>query len=212
VEKAGLRISVFPGIHLGDHLSRRCVTAPLQQPTRDWLPSLSGSAFMETSNLPPSADDFVPAWPCSRRGLPGRVYYYTRRWSFTPPFHPDPAFADRAVCFLWPFSGRLAPNGGVPAPGAIRRRALWSADFPRSRLARPRPPDQPDTISSYPIHLIHVNTFTSDCIFSGRFYLQEIDILLASFSIPLTLLRVTAKIYLAIVRNQREGFSFEEQM
>jgi hypothetical protein len=112
---------------------------------------------METSNLPPSADDFVPAWPCSRRGLPGRVYYYTRRWSFTPPFHPDPAFADRAVCFLWPFSGRLAPNGGVPAPGAIRRRALWSADFPRSRLAKPRSPDQPDTLSSYPIHLHQVN-------------------------------------------------------
>ena len=114
---------------------------------------------METSSLPPSADDFVPAWPCSRRGLPGHMHCCIRRWSFTPPFHPDPALADKAVCFLWPFSGRLAPNGGVPAPGAIRRRALWSADFPRSRLARPRPPDQPDTLSSYPIHLAQVNIF-----------------------------------------------------
>jgi hypothetical protein len=113
---------------------------------------------METSSLPPSADDFVPAWPCSRRGLPGRVHCCIRRWSFTPPFHPDPDLADKAVCFLWPFSGRLAPNGGVPAPGAIRRRALWSADFPRSRLARPRSPDQPDTRSSYSIRLHHVNT------------------------------------------------------
>jgi len=26
--------------------------------------------------------------------------------------------------FLWPSSGRLAPHGGFPAPGAIRRRAL----------------------------------------------------------------------------------------
>src|SRR5215213_3010158 len=38
--------------------------------------------------------------------------------------------------FLWPSSGRLAPHGGFPAPGAIRRRALWSADFPRSRQRR----------------------------------------------------------------------------
>ena len=38
--------------------------------------------------------------------------------------------------FLWPLSGRLTPHGGFPAPGAIRRRALWSADFPRSRQRR----------------------------------------------------------------------------
>jgi len=38
--------------------------------------------------------------------------------------------------FLWPLSGRFAPYGGFPAPGAIRRRALWSADFPRSRQRR----------------------------------------------------------------------------
>ena len=37
-----------------------------------------------------------------------------------------------AVCFLWPYSGRLAPPGSVPAPGVTRRCALWSADFPRS--------------------------------------------------------------------------------
>ena len=48
----------------------------------------------------------------------------------------------RGCLFLWPFSGRLTPLGGFPAPGAIRRRALWSADFPRSRkhktaIARP---------------------------------------------------------------------------
>src|SRR5512143_1170506 len=33
-------------------------------------------------------------------------------------------------------SGRLTPLGGFPAPGAIRRRALWSADFPRPRKHR----------------------------------------------------------------------------
>ena len=69
---------------------------------------------METSSLPPSADDFVPAWPCSRRGLPGRMHCCIRRWSLTPPFHPDPALADEGGLFLWPFSGRLAPHGGSP--------------------------------------------------------------------------------------------------
>ena len=33
-------------------------------------------------------------------------------------------------------SGRFTPLGGFPAPGAIRRRALWSADFPRPRQHR----------------------------------------------------------------------------
>jgi hypothetical protein len=158
---------------------------------------------METSSLPPSADDFVPAWPCSRRGLPGRMHCCVRRWSFTPPFHPDPALADKAVCFLWPFSGRLAPNGGVPAPGAIRRRALWSADFPRSRLAKPRPPDQPDTLSSYLILLNQVNGFSRleafCCMFGKsphrRLFSIEDGRHCRSTPIPLTLSVLTTKIY-----------------
>ncbi len=36
---------------------------------------------------PPAPKGFVPAWPCSRRGLPGRGCYHPRRWSLTPPFH-----------------------------------------------------------------------------------------------------------------------------
>jgi hypothetical protein len=43
-----------------------------------------------TSSLLPSSDGFVPAWPCSQRGLPGRLHYCRRRWSLTPPFHSDP--------------------------------------------------------------------------------------------------------------------------
>jgi hypothetical protein len=43
-----------------------------------------------TSSLLPSSDGFVPVWPCSRRGLPGRPHYCERRWSLTPPFHSDP--------------------------------------------------------------------------------------------------------------------------
>lgn len=42
---------------------------------------------METNSLPSSTDEIAPAWPCSRRGLPGRTHYCARRWSLTPPFH-----------------------------------------------------------------------------------------------------------------------------
>ena len=94
------------------------------------------SAHEVTSSLLPSSDGFVPAWPCSRRGLPGRPHYCERRWSLTPPFHSDPLPCGRGDLFLWPFSGRLTPHGGFPTPGAIRRRALWSADFPRSHAPR----------------------------------------------------------------------------
>lgn len=135
------------GAPLCDHLSGRRVAAPLDA-TYPGLALLSHKrARMKTSRLPPSADGFVPAWSCSRRGLPGHPYYYRCRWSFTPPFHhhpptPAPSPKGRGVggeggcLFLWPSSGRLAPHGGFPAPGAIRRRALWSADFPRSQQRR----------------------------------------------------------------------------
>ena len=101
-------------------------------------------AHMEASSLPPSADDFVPAWPCSRRGLPGRAHYCARRWSFTPPFHPyNPTTPPqnrgrlggvRSVSVA--LSGRFTPLDGYPAPGATRRHAQWSADFPRPRQRR----------------------------------------------------------------------------
>ena len=76
----------------------------------------------------PSEDGFAPAWPCSRRGLPGRAHYCARRWSLTPPFHhdfphPHPlsqwergAGGGRAVCFCGPgpTGSRLA---ALPRPG-----------------------------------------------------------------------------------------------
>lgn len=94
-------------------------------------------AHMEASSLPPSADDFVPAWPCSQRGLPGHAHYCARRWSLTPPFHhhlPLPAFPKSngfgegarragglAVCFCGPFrqvhaSRRFPRPGCYPTP------------------------------------------------------------------------------------------------
>ena len=138
-------------LRLCDHLSGRRVTAPLNATYPGLTVSPCETALMKTSSLPPSADGFVPTWSCSRRGLPGHPHYCRCRWSFTPPFHHHPPSpcpfghpsprgrgdeGEAGCLFLWPSSGRLAPHGGFPAPGAIRRRALWSADFPRSRQRR----------------------------------------------------------------------------
>ena len=127
-------------LHLCDHLSGRRVAAPLGAAYPGLTLSPREKVHMKTSSLPPSADDFVPAWPCSQRGLPGHPHYCRCRWSFTPPFHHHPILTSCEVSRLFVsvalLSGRLAPHGGFPAPGAIRRRALWSADFPRSRQRR----------------------------------------------------------------------------
>jgi len=104
-----------PAPCLGDHLSRRCVTAPLKRPTRNW-PAHYRAAHEETSRLLPSADGVVPAWPCSWRGLPGRLHCCKRRWSLTPPFHHHSAPKCGAVCFCGPLPvGRLQTKS--PRPG-----------------------------------------------------------------------------------------------
>jgi hypothetical protein len=79
--------------HLGDHLSRWYVTAPFWQPTRN---------YEETGSLLPFENGLIPAWPCSRRGLPGRLHYCGRRWSLTPPFHHDLTPKESGCLFLWP--------------------------------------------------------------------------------------------------------------
>jgi len=96
-------------LRLCDHLSGRHVAASLGAAYPELTSSPRGEVHMKTSSLPSSADDFVPAWPCSRRGLPGHPHYCGCRWSFTPPFHHHPShLAEWAGClFLWPFSGRL---------------------------------------------------------------------------------------------------------
>ncbi len=115
----------------------------------------------KTSSLPPSEDGFVPAWSCSRRGLPGHPHYYGCRWSLTPPFHhhPHPAPSPNTM-YLGGGPGRglfvsvalirqVRSSRRFPAPGAIRRRALGSADFPRPRYAGPRSPNRPEETLSY---------------------------------------------------------------
>src|SRR5512143_1170504 len=92
------------------------------RPTRGWRPPRLEGAHAETSSLPSSTDDFAPAWPCSRRGLPGRLHYGGRRWSLTPPFHHHlPA---EAVCFCGPFrqvnaSRRFPRPGCYPTPCSL---------------------------------------------------------------------------------------------
>ena len=107
-------------------------------------------AHMEASRLPPSADDFVPAWPCSQRGLPGHAHYCARRWSLTPPFHHHPSLHRRETgcLFLWPFpvGSRLS---AVSPPRVLSDAVLYGVrTFLDPDNAGPRSPDRPEVLSS----------------------------------------------------------------
>ena len=117
---------------------------------------------METSRFPSSTDEFAPAWPCSRRGLPGRAHYCTRRWSLTPPFHhdfPHPCAPlpvgegmgmRRAVCFCGPFPAGSRLSAAFP-PRVLSDAVLYGVrTFLDPVNAEPRLPDQPEATSSYP--------------------------------------------------------------
>ena len=130
--------STWAIISLGGALPRRSSDLP----GTGSLPE--GGARKETSRLLPSADGIVPAWPCSRRGLPGRPHYGGRRWSLTPPFHPHPL---RGSLFLWPWSGRLAPEGTSP-PRVLSDAVLCGVrTFLDPVNTGPRSPDQPEADS-----------------------------------------------------------------
>ena len=124
---------------LGDHLSGRHVAAPLGATYPGLAFSSHEKARKEDEQSPAIRRWLRPylvllpagvTWPSTLLQMP--VVFYT---TFSPS--PLSTLAGRGGClFLWPSSGRLAPHGGFPAPGAIRRRALWSADFPRPRQRR----------------------------------------------------------------------------
>jgi hypothetical protein len=92
------------------HFSRRTVTRPLKQPTRD-----SNGAGRSV----------VPAWSCSRWGLPC-----------------DPRYRRPGALLPHPFTLTCAPFGviggllsvalsvGSRRPGVTRHLTLWSSDFP----------------------------------------------------------------------------------
>lgn len=120
---------------LGDHLSGRRVTAPLGAAYPRLTQSPRERVRMKTSRLPPSSDGFVSAWPCSRRGLPGPPVLLQMPVVSYTTFSPSPrAYAGLFVSVALVRQVRSLRR--LPAPGAIRRRALWSADFPRSRQRR----------------------------------------------------------------------------
>ena len=144
--QCGLRFTGDPSSrlpHLGDHLSRlrRCRLA------RAAYPGLNGWA------------PIAPAWPCSGWGLPGRRHCCRRRWSLTPPFHPDPSLR-WGGCFLWPCP-QVSLTGSCPAPCPMER-GLSSSGRPQSTwglAARGRPADpalspsyRPSAGSSTPRH------------------------------------------------------------
>ncbi len=116
-------------ISLGGMSPRRSM-----RPTRDWRPPGGGCTY---GGEPPPAVRrrlrpclaLLPAgvtWP--RTLLRAPVVPYT---TFSPL---PPLTGQRFVSVA--LSGRFTPLGGFPTPGAIRRRALWSADFPRPRQRR----------------------------------------------------------------------------
>ena len=107
---------------LCDHLSGRNVTAPLGAAYPELTSPPREEVRMKTSRLPLSADNFVPAWPCSRRGLPGHPHYCRCRWSFTPPFHhhhggvPPWLFVSVALFRQVSSSRRVPRPGCYPTP------------------------------------------------------------------------------------------------
>ena len=120
-------------ISLGDASPHRSM-----QPTRSWpLPRLE-VVRMETSSLPSSTDEIAPAWPCSRRGLPGRTHCCTRRWSLTPPFHHHELFpCGKNWLFVSVALFRQIDTFRHFPPRMLSDAVLYrSADFPRFRQRR----------------------------------------------------------------------------
>ena len=121
------------------------------QPTRDCT---------KTSRLRPSADGFVPAWSCSRRGLPGHPHYCRCRWSFTPPFHhhrlhPIPSPKGRglrgegAVCFCGPVPAGSLLTESCP-PRMLSGAVLYGVrTFLDPANVGPRSPNRPEEALSY---------------------------------------------------------------
>lgn len=122
-------------LRLCSHLSGRCVAAPLDaayprlaSPTRgkstygnEQFPIVHGRNRPCLALLPTGV-----TWPLALRRAP--VVSYTT-------FSPSPTCV--GCLFLWPFypvGSRLTAVS--PPRGTLRRRALWSADFPRSRQRR----------------------------------------------------------------------------
>jgi hypothetical protein len=131
-------------LHLGDHLSGRHVAIPLDAA----YPGLAPSRWRvhmwrrAASRRPQTASSLLGLAPSggylathitARAG--GLLHHrFTLAPLASPPLIGGGWEGVRFVSVA--LSGRFTPLGGFPAPGALRRRALWSADFPRPRQRR----------------------------------------------------------------------------
>jgi hypothetical protein len=150
------------GISSGWPVSRilSSVGFPVYAPLRGFLPVLRACAIISLSSLPRTQMrraascpclallPAVVAWPPALLRTPV-VSYIT----FSPspsPRGPSPLGGGgrrEGSLFLWPCSGRFPHFWGFPVPGFPRRRALWSADFPRL-LAYARSRDRPASLKT----------------------------------------------------------------
>jgi hypothetical protein len=151
---------------LGEHLSGTHLSVSLVQPTRGYrLPEKIGRRAASR----PSKMDFAPAWPCSRRGLPGRPHCCGRRWSLTPPFHPyrrwrsQPASSKVTRHLISPLPAVVfcGPIRQVTPPRVLPGAVLYGVrTFLDPVTTGPRSPDQPGKlILLYIIPLVNLRFF-----------------------------------------------------
>lgn len=123
----------------------------------------SGLPDAQGRRAAPALMGFASAWPCSRWGLPGRRHCCRRRWSLTPPFHPDRLERRSSLrssvqpggLFLWPCP-RVSPPGSCPASCSVER-GLSSGS-----VRRPRSPDRPSHQFMIPFTNPNVNERRED--------------------------------------------------
>ena len=78
----------------------------------------------------------TPIWPYSGGGFACRPCHQGSRCALTAPFHPYPAIAARRYVFC-----ATLPERTCARPVAVSDPpALWSPDFPRPAISRPRLP------------------------------------------------------------------------
>jgi hypothetical protein len=134
---------------LGDHLSGRRVATPLGAA----YPGLAPSRWRvhiwrrAASRRPQTTSSLLGLAPSGGylathiTARAGGLLHHLFTLAITPALLPLRAHVPKGEGEARRFvsvalSGRFTPLGGFPAPGAIRRCALWSADFPRPRQRR----------------------------------------------------------------------------
>lgn len=93
----------------------------------------------KTSSFPPPEGWLRPCLVLLPVGDAWPPYYYGRRWSFTPPFHP-------CSCERYLFCGpiRQVLPEGILAPGVTRHRCSMECGLSSKRGNAPRPSNLPD--------------------------------------------------------------------